>query len=55
MSITANELKTKGVSAIESNLSDNDELIIVAGEQSGRMHFLKLEEPQKEKDQRVSR
>ncbi|NQU64352.1 MAG: type II toxin-antitoxin system Phd/YefM family antitoxin [SAR324 cluster bacterium] len=35
MSITANELKTKGVSAIESNLSDNDELIItVRGKES---------------------
>lgn len=28
MNITANELKTKGVSAIESSLDDNDELII---------------------------
>jgi PHD/YefM family antitoxin component YafN of YafNO toxin-antitoxin module len=35
MSITANELKTKGVSAIESNLGDNDELIItVRGKES---------------------
>lgn len=35
MSITANELKTKGVSAIESNLSGNDELIItVRGKES---------------------
>ncbi|MBT4089483.1 MAG: type II toxin-antitoxin system Phd/YefM family antitoxin [Deltaproteobacteria bacterium] len=35
MSIAANELKTKGVSAIESNLSDNDELIItVRGKES---------------------
>lgn len=28
MSITANELKTKGVSIIENNLDSNDELII---------------------------
>lgn len=28
MGITANDLKTKGVSAIESNLGENDELII---------------------------
>jgi PHD/YefM family antitoxin component YafN of YafNO toxin-antitoxin module len=28
MGITANDLKTKGVSAIENNLGDNDELII---------------------------
>jgi PHD/YefM family antitoxin component YafN of YafNO toxin-antitoxin module len=28
MVITANDLKTKGVSAIENNLGDNDELII---------------------------
>jgi PHD/YefM family antitoxin component YafN of YafNO toxin-antitoxin module len=28
MNITANELKTKGVSAIESNLDNNDELIV---------------------------
>lgn len=35
MSITANELKTKGVSAIESNLGGNDELIItVRGKES---------------------
>jgi len=35
MSITANELKTKGVTAIESNLSENDELIItVRGKES---------------------
>jgi len=35
MSITANELKTKGVSAIESNLGSNDELIItVRGKES---------------------
>ncbi len=35
MHITANELKTKGVSVIESNLGDNDELIItVRGKES---------------------
>lgn len=35
MSITANELKTKGVSAIERHLGDNDELIItVRGKES---------------------
>jgi len=35
MSITANELKTKGVSAIESNLNDSDELVItVRGKES---------------------
>ncbi len=35
MSITANELKTKGVSVIESNLGENDELIItVRGKES---------------------
>ena len=35
MSITANELKTKGVSAIENILNDNDELIItVRGKES---------------------
>ncbi len=28
MSISANELKTKGVSAIESNLDSNEELVI---------------------------
>lgn len=35
MSITANELKTKGVSVIESNLGDDNELIItVRGKES---------------------
>lgn len=35
MSITANDLKTKGVSAIESILNDSDELIItVRGKES---------------------
>ena len=35
MRITANELKTKGVSIIESNLDDADELIItVRGKES---------------------
>ena len=35
MNITANELKTKGVSAIESNLDNNDELIVtVRGKES---------------------
>ena len=35
MSITANELKTKGVSIIENNLTDTDELIItVRGKES---------------------
>jgi PHD/YefM family antitoxin component YafN of YafNO toxin-antitoxin module len=35
MRITANELKTKGVSIIESNLDDSDELIItVRGKES---------------------
>jgi PHD/YefM family antitoxin component YafN of YafNO toxin-antitoxin module len=35
MSITANELKTKGVSAIESNLGNEDELIItIRGKES---------------------
>lgn len=35
MGITANELKTKGVSAIESHLGENDELIItVRGKES---------------------
>ncbi len=35
MSITANELKTKGVSIIENNLDDADELIItVRGKES---------------------
>lgn len=35
MSITANELKTKGVSIIETNLDNNDELIItVRGKES---------------------
>jgi PHD/YefM family antitoxin component YafN of YafNO toxin-antitoxin module len=35
MSITANDLKTKGVSAIKSNLGSNDELIItVRGKES---------------------
>jgi PHD/YefM family antitoxin component YafN of YafNO toxin-antitoxin module len=35
MSITANELKTKGVTAIKSNLSENNELIItVRGKES---------------------
>ncbi len=35
MSITANELKTKGVSVIESNLDDAEELIItVRGKES---------------------
>ncbi len=35
MSITANELKTKGVSVIKSHLGDNDELIItVRGKES---------------------
>jgi PHD/YefM family antitoxin component YafN of YafNO toxin-antitoxin module len=35
MSVTANELKTKGVSVIESNLGDANELIItVRGKES---------------------
>lgn len=35
MGITANELKTKGVSVIESHLGENDELIItVRGKES---------------------